>query len=223
MSRALVIGGSPTPVSTKKLHELSELVDFIVVVDKGMDICLNACITPDLFCGDGDSLSSSSLNFLNENDSIEKVNYDPFKDDTDLSLALQEVNTRGYQNIIVTSLLGGRLDHQLAVIGVLRSFTHTNLWWVEDEMIARFLSADSNSRITFNSYCRGKTISCIALEEGTEVSEFGTRWEVNHLEMDALSDRGVSNVIEADSSGIVVHKGSALICINEAPFSLLLN
>ncbi len=221
MSRALVVGGSPNPISINRLRELVEITEFVVAVDKGMDICLEANISPDLFCGDGDSLSHKSAEYLEQHTSIERVVYNPHKDDTDLSLALDEVKRRGCDSVVVTSLLGGRIDHQLAVVGVLKSQNKLDVWWAEDDMIGRMLAASDSSSIRLNSACVGKTLSCIALEDTTIVSESGTRWEADHLELDALSDRGVSNVVESHNACIEVHQGRALICLNDAPLSVI--
>ena len=221
MSYALVVGGSPSPISGQILIELADISEYIVAVDKGMDICLKAGVYPDLFCGDGDSISNHSLSYLDEHQDIERVLYDPHKDDTDLSLAMSQVVDRGYTQIIATSLLGGRIDHQLAVVGVLKSLDTKDIWWVEDTMVSRFLSDCGVSHWNLNESCQDKTFSCISLRDGTVVSESGTRWEVNRIQLDSLSDRGISNVVESTSGSVCVHSGQALICINEAPLSLL--
>ena len=221
MSRALVVGGSPNPISVERLLELVDISEFIVAVDKGMDICLEAGVNPHLFCGDGDSLSPISAEYLASHSDIEQVVYDPHKDDTDLSLALDEVAKRGYTNTLVTSLLGGRIDHQLAVIGVLKSQDTLDIWWVEDDMIARLLSSDMTSIIQLTEECVHKTLSCIALDDETSVTEVGTRWEADRLILDALSDKGVSNVVETNDAYVKIHSGKALVCINQAPISLI--
>ncbi len=222
MKRALVVGGSPCAISPEKLREAASFTDYTIAVDKGMDVCIEAGIIPDLFCGDGDSLSENSSLFLNAS-SIEQVRYNPHKDDTDLGLALSEAHVRGYDGVIVASLQGGRLDHQLAVLGVLKSAQATDIWWVEDDMIARLLRsyATSTSRINFTSECIQKTVSCIALSDPTIVNEKGLRWEADCLELTSLSDRGVSNVVEQSDAYIEVVDGVALICINDAPISLI--
>ncbi len=221
MSSSLVVGGSPLAISAKKLSVLSQLCDFIVAVDKGMDICIEAGIIPDLYCGDGDSISRQSLQYLESNHSIEKAVYDPHKDDTDLSLAIREVVDRGYDRIVVASLLGGRLDHQLAVLGVLKTADTDDIWWVEDDVICRILSEDGCCEIQLNEECVDKTISCISLSDDTLVTEQGTLWEADHLTLGLLSDRGVSNVVTASGATIKIHRGSAIICINEGPLSLI--
>lgn len=221
MSRALVVGGSPSPISISMLKKLNDLCSYVVAVDKGIDVCLDAEIVPDLFCGDGDSLSHESSLYLENNKAVERVVYNPHKDDTDLSLAIGEVVNRGYSSVIATSLLGGRIDHQLAVVGVLNSFVSNDIWWAEDDMIGRFLSSEGPCDLVLNEACRDKTFSCISLEDSTYVTEQGARWNVDRLCLDALSDRGVSNIAESDEARIHIHEGNALICINHAPLSLI--
>ncbi len=219
MSVAFVVGGSPEPISPERLKAVSEYTDFVLAVDKGMDICISAGLSVNVFCGDGDSLSTSSKQYLVEHPEVEKVMYNPLKDDTDLALALEEAKLRGCKRVVVASLSGGRLDHQLAVVGVLRSVEEIEVVWVEDAMVAHLLTDSQKSELLLNDTCRSKTLSCISLCDGTVVSEEGMRWNADHLTLDVLSDRGVSNVVESDAARIEVHEGKALVCINDADLS----
>ncbi len=217
MSYALVVGGSPEMVSEEKLSKLVDGANLIVAVDKGMDACVRAHVVPHLFCGDGDSLSEASVAFIKEHHSIETIMYNPMKDDTDLSLALSETVKYNPDHIVVTSLRGGRLDHQLAVVGVLSTFSSHSIWWSEDGFLGRFLCAAGPDAIKFDSSFKEKTVSCISLANDTKITEKNMRWDVERLTLPLLSDRGVSNIVEGESACISVDCGCVLVCVDNPP------
>ena len=53
----------------------------------------------------------------------------------------------------------------------------------------------------------GAHFSFVALADGSVVSEAGMRWELDHFRVDALRDRGISNVIDRAGAAIECHSG----------------
>ena len=64
--RVLVVAGSPEPSSPELLRRLVSDVDRVVAVDRGLDACIAADVTPNDFVGDADSASPASLSRLDE-------------------------------------------------------------------------------------------------------------------------------------------------------------
>ena len=75
-------------------------------------ILMGAGVTPDLIVGDFDSHVRPSL-------PVETLALPREKDDTDTVFAAREALRRGYRNFLLLGVLGGRLDHSLANLGLL--------------------------------------------------------------------------------------------------------
>ena len=226
--RVLLVGGSPDVTSSVVLQEAANGCDKVVAIDRGLDALMNAGIYPDLFCGDADSISdegrslieeafcSASDNFSctmthngpcggGEPPMFEIERYNPAKDYTDLSLALRAIRERwGSCDVVCTFLSGGKPDHFLGVMGCLSAYDAGAVQLVENTFSGRILHGGQNWSI---DGAEGRRLSVIALADGTCVSERGTRWETDHLELPLLSDRGVSNVIDDAHASVICNEG----------------
>lgn len=208
----LLVGGSPEASSSVLLNQLAGQSDVVVAVDRGLDAVLDAGLVPTLFCGDADSVSANGASYLERardgSSSFEIEKYNPYKDATDLALALRAISERWHgERVIATSLSGGRPDHALGVLGCLARYDSGPIELVENAFSARFLHSGESWYIRG---ARNQTFSAISLENGSVISEIGMEWEVDHLTMDALSDRGVSNVVRSCAARIDCHRGSVI-------------
>lgn len=211
----LVVGGSPERSGADTLKKAAAGCRAVVAVDRGLDALLAAGLRCDLFCGDADSVSEAGAKLVREAEEASRaggeeafavVRYNPHKDDTDLGLALSEIAAR-YPGapLCVTCLSGGNPDHALAVLGRLATWPY-GVAWFEDGFEARILQAGMEWAIT--GAC-GARFSFVPLNaDGTEVSEQGMRWGLDHARVPLLADLGISNVIEADPARIVCHAGT---------------
>ena len=138
--------------------------------------------------------------------------FPPAKYDTDLSLgfacARQIAAERGEAlDVTVTCASAGRMDHALAVFGVLASNADVAPVLVEDAFECRILAPAGVAAWEFGDECVGSHFSFVALADASVVSEQGMRWELDHFRVDALRDRGISNVIDAPGASITCHVG----------------
>ena len=138
--------------------------------------------------------------------------FPPAKYDTDLSLgfacARQIASERGEDlEVTVTCASAGRMDHALAVFGVLASNADLAPSLVEDAFTCRILSPRGTQTWELGERACGCHFSFVALADASVVSERGMRWELDHFRVDALRDRGISNVIDADDAAITCHVG----------------
>ena len=130
----LVVGGSPERLPSTGVQHLARICDRVVAVDGGLDSILDGDITADVFCGDADSVGERSARCvsraeLGEASRVRSVErYDPYKDFTDLALALRAIDMRwGDVPLLCTGLSGGRTDHCLAAVGRLVSWAVRSL------------------------------------------------------------------------------------------------
>lgn len=88
--------------------------DCVIAADRGAIHCSNAGIEPDFCIGDFDSLE--------EGESVPEnaIRYPAEKDDTDVALAIKLALSLGLDDIMLLGGVGGRLDHTIANLQLLR-------------------------------------------------------------------------------------------------------
>lgn len=205
--KVLVVCGSPVVASPELLYHLAGECDHVVAVDRGLDALLGAGLGCDVYIGDADTVSDAGRALVDAATEFEVERHDPYKDYTDLALALDSVRRRWLgAEVIATCATGGRPDMALSVLGLLASYEDAPVWIAEDETTARILHANESWTI---GGAEGKTFSIIAIAPKTEVSEHGLEWELDHSPLGLLADTGISNVVRGTAT-IKVHTGTAI-------------
>lgn len=208
--RVLVVDGSPQPSSPDLVARLAGESDYVIAVDRGAEVLYAAGATPDVFCGDADSVSRSVAEWAHAAARTD-LRFTSEKYDTDLGLAIacarHEAARRDARlELTLTCATGGRPDHALAVLGLAAANADARPRIVEDGCECRILSP-AGSPVWVLRGCAGKTFSAVALREGTVVSEQGMRWNLDHRGMDLLGDLGISNVVAGDEARVECHEG----------------
>lgn len=105
--------------------------DFIIAADGGYSHCTSMGIIPHLAMGDFDSYRGDISK------ECEILRFPKEKDDTDTMLAIKEALSRGYDELVLMGMMGGRMDHSYANIqalvyavshGAQTSLVEKNLW-----------------------------------------------------------------------------------------------
>ena len=202
-----MVCGSPVVASADLLRQLVGECDHVVAVDRGLDALLGARLGCDVYVGDADTVSDAGRALVDSAVAFEVERHDPYKDYTDLALALDSVRRRWPgAEVVATCATGGRPDMALSVLGLLAGYDDTPVWIAEDNVTARILHAGESWTIEGNE---GKTFSIIAIAPGTVVSEHGLEWELDHASLGLLADTGISNVVRSTAT-IQVHTGTAI-------------
>ena len=193
--------------SADLLQQLAGECDHIVAVDRGLDALLDAGLSCDVYVGDADTVSDVGRVLVDAASDFEVERHNPYKDYTDLALALDSVCRRWPgAEVVATCATGGRPDMALSVLGLLAGYADAPVWIEEDEVTARILHEDETWII---KGAEGKTFSIIAMAPNTEISEHGLEWELDHSPLGLLADTGISNVVRRTAS-IQVHQGTAI-------------
>lgn len=193
--------------SADLLRRLAGECNRVVAVDRGLDALLGAGLGCDVYVGDADTVSDAGRALVDAATDFEVERHDPYKDYTDLSLALDSVRRRWPgAEVVATCATGGRPDMALSVLGLLAGYEDAPVWIAEDKVVARILHADESWTI---EGAEGKTFSIVAIAPNTKVSEHGLEWELNHSPLGLLADTGISNVIRSTAT-IKVHTGTAI-------------
>lgn len=109
--RCVIVGGADIQRYDRVRAHLRE-DDFYICCDSGLRHREALGITPDLIVGDFDSHKNPLLD-------IETIVLPCEKDDTDTAFAVKEAMKRGFQDFLLTGVIGGRLDHTLGNISLL--------------------------------------------------------------------------------------------------------
>lgn len=205
--KVLVVCGSPVVASPELLQRLAGECDHVVAVDRGLDALLSACLSCDVYVGDADTVSDEGRALVDAATNFEVERHNPYKDYTDLALALDTVRRRWPNaEVVATCATGGRPDMALSVLGLLADYEGAPVWIKEDKVTARILHQNETWTI---ENAEGKTFSIISIAPKTEVSEHGLEWELDHSPLELLADTGISNVVRKTAK-IQVHTGIAI-------------
>lgn len=205
--KVLVVCGSPMVASAELLSRLAGECDHVVAVDRGLDALLGAGLSCDVYVGDADTVSDEGRALVDAAKDFEVERHNPYKDYTDLALALDAIRLRWPGAEVVTACAtGGRPDMALSVLGLLAGYTDAPVWIREDQVTARILHAGEFWTI---QGAEGKTFSIIAIAPNTEASEHGLEWELDHAPLGLLADTGISNIVRGTAT-IEVHQGVAI-------------
>ena len=193
--------------SAELLRQLTGECDHVVAVDRGLDALLGAGLSCDVYVGDADTVSDAGRALVDAATDFEAERHNPYKDYTDLALALDAIRRRWPSaEVVATCATGGRPDMALSVLGLLAGYTDAPVWIAEDETTARILHAGESWTI---QGAEGKTFSIVAIAPNTEISEHGLEWELDHAKLGLLADTGISNIVRSTAT-IQVHTGTAI-------------
>ena len=212
VKHVLVVGGSPERPEPALLRRLAGEADLVIACDAGADACRAARVRVDVLIGDDDSVSAEGLAYARGLVRDELL-FPMDKDDVDLGLAIRWVREHCPRAcaLVATGVSGGRTDHALAVLGLLARAADLAPCVEENAAAMHVLSPEGASTWEFAPEDLGCTVSVVALLGNACVSETGMRWNLDHATLPALSDLGVSNVIEDAAARVTVHEGTALV------------
>jgi thiamine pyrophosphokinase len=191
----------------------TEEFGLVIGVDGGARYADTLNITLDTIIGDLDSLSEFEQKRV---DTTEVISYPIEKDERDLELALLYAEEQGADKIVITGVMGGRLDMTIANIMLIThvglSSCRIEIWHGEE---TGWVIKPPGGNFTGDP---GDIVSLIPL--GGDVSNITTKGLKYPLKDEGLSFgqvRGVSNVMDIPSASIEFSKGFLLVI--HAPLS----
>lgn len=207
MKRALIVsGGEVNDYSFYKNYIRDD--DFIICADGGIKHLNAIGKTPDVFVGDFDSCNANELC-----EGIEIYKHNPMKNDTDTKLAIDIAFENGYGNIEILCGLGGRVDHLLANVFLLK-YIHekggtgkivdekNTILLLTDKVILEKEDNAFVSLVPISSTLNG-------------VTNKGLVYPLNDYTMHFGTTRGISNEFAEDFAQISIDTGEALVIISK--------
>lgn len=208
MVKSALIIGSGEVRNTGLLKKEALKHDFVICADGGIKHTYDLDINVDLVVGDLDSVDERFDAFVNEHKiSIEK--YPTEKDATDIELAIDYAVKNSYKMITLMGVSGGRIDHTLANIFLLKSIVNSDIKArIVDEKNIVYYTED----ILKLTKRPGFYVSLIPLsKEGIVVTLDGFYYTLKRNHIPFGSTHGISNYVVDNEGVIIIHKGCALV------------
>lgn len=218
----LADGDPPSPALAQRL---ARGADLRIATDGAANKAVNLGITPDILCGDFDSvdLKAACIAFP-----MAEVVPTPDQSCADLEKALLLALERGASAIAIIGATGGRMDHTLSSFALLQRYAASlPVCVVADRPVASQTEQQKEPKdcaavtwvVTAGRRCvfataSGQTVSLVAFANAA-VSIEGVRWPLTAHEL-TPGTRGVSNIATAPHVVVEVHSGSVFV-IHSSP------
>jgi thiamine pyrophosphokinase len=208
MDTVLIFAGGESPIESLA-DEVPEAA-FIVAADSGYDVAVAAGFRVDVLIGDMDSIATE---VIPRHVIVER--YPTDKDATDLELALGRVIVEQPDRVVVVGGAGGRVDHELAVAGLLCSDKWSDIGEIDWVTHRGWAHVVRGRRIVSGDV--GSTISLIPMG-GTATGVFtkGLRWNLDDAVLEHGTTRGVSNTFVGPVADLRVVSGCLLAVLSAA-------
>ncbi|MEO6397586.1 MAG: thiamine diphosphokinase [Tepidiformaceae bacterium] len=199
--RALVIANGDAP-STALLQELAAAAQLVIAADGGLRHALAAGIHVHAVVGDLDSVTPEMRRQL----PAERFHQRSDADTTDLQKAIVYATEQGATEVDVVAAAGGRADHALANLSVLRLFRGRAAVRIVDNLFEISL-VEGEATVDAPA---GTVISLVAIGQAEGVTTTGLRWNLAAAAL-AFGPHGIHNEIAEPPARIVVTSGDLLL------------
>ena len=205
--KKVLIAGSGRENSNDFYLKISRDFDFIIGVDRGAEVLLDAGVKPDIAIGDFDSVTD--LSYI-EGSGIRILKFPVEKDKSDTELAIEFALGKGFDVFVMTSMLGRRTDHLLFNISLLVNLYRKgkDCTIIEEHEEIRLLESE---RKTFHVRS-GDIVSLFPIDKIIYgVSTEGLKYELQGKNLVSSSTLSLSNVALKNDVSISVKKGIVLV------------
>lgn len=208
MHVAVVANGELPAGYESAVQAVLETADITIAADGGVIHCRAVGIWPDVLVGDLDSAPAELVKQA-QRSGVHTIEHPADKDETDLDLALAHAVGAGATEVTIIAAFGGRLDHELATIGLIAgpalsqarvSATdgRRQMWVVRDQLQ---LSLDADTTVSLLPWGG----------EATGVSVSGVKWPLTEATLPLGSTLGVSNVAVDPDQLVTILAGTLLV------------
>ena len=187
--------------------------DKIIAVDGGLSAANLLQLIPDVIVGDFDTVSQELLEQYGRNEGCETVRLNPVKDDTDTQYAMKMAIEMGAEEIHIIGGTGGRIDHGLANIFMLKMALEKGVKAVMYDEINKIYVLKGHQRMKRDPMYGG-SISFVQLEgPALNVTMKGFLYNVEHFDFDTSKEYrlGVSNEFKDEEAEITIGQGMFIV------------
>ena len=183
------------------------LKDFSIILaaDKGYHYAEKSGVLPHIFVGDLDSFNDESAI-----KSPEIFRLTPEKDMTDTEKAVEIAISRGTKEILILGALGGRIDHTLGNIQLLKLGLERGVQVILADKNQYITLTDSTMKIPKKEGC---CLSLIPLSPCIGVTITGVYYPLSCAPLPLGSSLGVSNEFTEETAHLSVTSGEVLVMV----------
>lgn len=208
----VLIVAAGEPPSPALLKEKLAWCDWVVAVDGGLLPLMELQTVPDAVVGDMDSVETECVERMCKLGSVcERAQVE--KNDTDAFLALEMAVKRGACEVVLLGGTGGRIDHLLSNIMLLKWAQQKNICLViEDDLQTLELGQGRFE-------CKGEvgqTVSLIPADKEATVTVSGMKYPLQGLLLTNSRPRGVSNILQRQVATIETDNPLIIIKLKKA-------
>lgn len=205
----LFAGGNFTVADISQCSLHADKHEF-VAVDRGVEHCLEAGITPNLIVGDFDSASAAIL-ADSRLEGVRRLTYPTRKNASDLEIALHLLAETPPRKVTMVGISGGRTDHMLFnwQLPVLQA------WPFEIDLIDSTVHAfvvTPERHLQVNA-TQGQLLSVLAFEDCEGVSVSGVEYPLALASLHAGSTLGLSNQVVGNTFNVSLSSGRCLVML----------
>ena len=177
--------------------------DFIICADAGARHLEKLNAAPDVIMGDFDTFKGVLR-------ATEEIKFPPEKDETDTRLAVDYAIEKGYDEICVLGALGGRADHSLANIFLLKYMLGKNIKGELFDGKNRVFLADKD----FTVSNRGAYVSLFPLFSDIEgLTIKGMKYPLENFYLPQGSSLCISNEVTEETAFVSFKRGLLLVML----------
>lgn len=186
--------------------------DFVIGVDGGCVLLEQLNQKPNLILGDFDSLKR-----LNEYKALwphaEVKTFQTEKDFTDAELAFAESDALELDEVYVIGGTGGRLDHQLSILFLLKNRPQYIL--IDEQNVLKYIKAPYHQKV-LSGDVKSKYVSLIPMESGLiGVDLIGFKYPLNQATICFGQTLGISNEVIDPVGTIIIVSGDGFLVFSE--------
>lgn len=182
--------------------------DLIIAADSGFLYAQRCGVTPDIVLGDFDSIDGSSVP-----SGFDRITLPREKDDTDALYAVKLALSKGCNGIYLAGGMGGRLDHTLGAISVLRYASEKGAECGMDDGYTRVFYVRSGQTAEMKYDPEVRYISFFPSESASTITVKGLHYTLDGYVLRASDSICVSNEFNPGVSGSVTAEKGDLIAV----------
>jgi len=182
--------------------------DYIICADGGLRHVVEMGLIPNVLVGDLDSVEEKHVALLIEKN-VEILKFPKEKDDTDTEIAIAYGIKQNPSSMLLMGVTGGRLDHTLANIGLLKE--------LYDKGIKACIHSDYNEiyitkdELTLKGQ-KGDLLSVLPISEHVKaVTLKGLQYPLTDRDLHFGAPIGISNVFLGETATVTVKEGYLLV------------
>lgn len=199
--KCAIVSGSPIEENDFLINSLKNQ-EFIICADSGYKKCIKAGYFPNLIIGDFDSSEKPDIN-------TEIISLPTHKDDTDTFSCVKEAINRGFNDILLLSAIGDRIDHTYSNILCLEYCREHNVKCVIQNEKNKIILVDKKTKLISDGYKYFSVFSFSDYCEGVSIKH--AAYNVDNINLNKAHQFGQSNQFSDGYSFIDVKNGILLI------------